>query len=188
ISSPDKPTRLVAYVECFASPENWQEILRSQVRNALPEYMIPSLFVSLDSFPLLPNGKIDLNALPDPQSEDTAVRRNYVAPRNDTENILKNIWQEVLHVSNVGIEDDFFELGGDSILCLQIIAKARAVGIHFTPRDLFNHLCIAELATCVNISQAKPAASLIPVVGEIPLTTMQQWFFEQSLPHPEHWN
>ncbi|WDD36769.1 amino acid adenylation domain-containing protein (plasmid) [Nostoc sp. UHCC 0926] len=188
ISSPDKPTRLVAYVECKASPENWQEILRSQVRNALPEYMIPSLFVSLDSFPLLPNGKINLNALPDPQSEETAVRRNYVAPRNDTENILKNIWQEVLHVSNVGIEDDFFELGGDSILCLQIIAKARAVGIHFTPRDLFNHLCIAELTTCVNISQAKPAASLIPVVGEIPLTTMQQWFFQQSLPHPEHWN
>jgi amino acid adenylation domain-containing protein/non-ribosomal peptide synthase protein (TIGR01720 family) len=191
-SPADGPTRLVAYVELKEPPENWQEVLRSSVRNALPEYMIPSLFVRLDTFPLLPNGKLDLNSLPEPQEENTAIKRSYVVPRNETENILTKIWADVLRISRVGIEDDFFELGGDSILCLQIIAKARAVGIHFTPRDLFSHPQVAALAA--DLKNA-PLASLngysrggTAVGGEVPLTPVQQWFFEQSLVHLEHWN
>ena len=184
----DRPARLVAYVELNKPPKNWQEILRSCVRNALPDYMVPSLFVSLDTWQLLPNGKIDHNALPTPDEEQTALSRCYVSPRNEIEKNLTKIWQEVLRISRVGIEDDFFELGGDSILCLQIIAKARDLGIYFTPRDLFNHPQIVALAPHVKKSATKQAISLIPVGGEIPLTPVQQWFFQQSLVKPEHWN
>jgi amino acid adenylation domain-containing protein/non-ribosomal peptide synthase protein (TIGR01720 family) len=190
ISTPDKPTRLVAYVEIKQPPEicpdNWQEILRSSLRNALPNYMIPSLFVRLDTWTLLPNGKIDLNALPYPE-EDAAIRKDYVPPRNDIEKTLTKIWEEALRISHVGIKDDFFELGGDSILCLQMIAKATTVGIHFTPRDLFNNPTIAELAPHVK-KGLRQRDLWQKTEGEIPLTPVQQWFFEQSLPHPEHWN
>ena len=191
LETPDQPTRLVAYVEMKQPPTNWQELLRSSVRNALPDYMVPSLFVSMDTWALLPNGKIDLTALPYPE-ENAVIRKGYVAPQNNIEQTLANIWQEVLRISRVGIEDDFFELGGDSILCLQIIAKARAAGINFSPRDLFNNPCIAELAPYVKNVEQKATVDVIsqqiPESGEIPLTPVQQWFFEQSLPHPEYWN
>ncbi len=186
-STADRPDRLVAYVEMKDPPEFWQELLRFSIRNTLPDYMVPSLFVSLDSFPLLPNGKININALREPQEEDIAVRSSYVAPRNETEIILTKIWQEVLRISHVGIEHEFFELGGDSILCLQIIAKAHAHGLQFTPADLFKHSSVSKLAPYVKVSDVKGVVPLISE-GEIPLTPIQQWFFERSLAHPEHWN
>jgi amino acid adenylation domain-containing protein/non-ribosomal peptide synthase protein (TIGR01720 family) len=184
----DHPVRLVAFVELNNPPQNWQEMLRSCIRNTLPDYMVPSLFVSLDTWQLLPNGKIDLNALPIPLEEQVVRSVGYVSPRNKTEAIMTKIWEEVLRIPRVGIEDNFFELGGDSILCLQMIAKARALGIHFTPRDLFNHPQIIDLAANVTKSAPKQAVSLTPVGSEIPLTPVQQWFFQQSLVKPEHWN
>jgi amino acid adenylation domain-containing protein/non-ribosomal peptide synthase protein (TIGR01720 family) len=193
ITSKDKSARLVAYVELKQHPENWREVLRSCLRDALPDYMVPALFVSLDTCKLLPNGKIDLNALPVPEEEQAAVRKNYIAPRNDKETILTQIWEKVLRVSQVGIEDDFFELGGDSILCLQIIAKARAAGIHFTPEDLFKHPQIALLtlhlqSKLLPLSSSPTPSFLLSPGDEIPLNPIQKWFFQQPLAKPEHWN
>lgn len=180
--------RLVAYVELKQAPENWQVRLRSALKQVLPEFMVPSLFVPLQTWPLLINGKIDLNALPLPELENTALQRNYIAPQNETQRILSEIWERVLRISPIGIEDDLFELGGDSLLAMQIVAKARAIGIYFTPRDLFNHSRIAELTTQIGRSKTVADTQTIPVTGEIPLTPIQEWFFKQSLIRPEHWN
>ena len=193
ITSKDKPTRLVAYVELKQAPENWQEELRSSLRDALPDYMVPALFVNIDTWQLLPNGKIDMNALPYPEEEQAALRRNYVAPRNETETILTQIWAKVLGISQVGIEDDFFELGGDSILCLQIIAKSRTAGIHFTPQDLFKHPQIGILASHLKskrppLPHSPPPSLLLSPGDEVELTPIQKWFFQQPLVKPEHWN
>jgi amino acid adenylation domain-containing protein/non-ribosomal peptide synthase protein (TIGR01720 family) len=186
ISTPEKPNRLIAYLELKAPAVNWQTLLRSQLRETLPDYMIPSLFVSLDALPLLPNGKINLNALPVPEEENIVVRE-YISPQNEIENILTQLWGEVLQVSRVGIKDDFFELGGDSILSLQIIAKARDLGLYFTPQDLFNNPQVEALAPYVKTA-AIPNYLSIPVGSEIPLTPIQNWFFQQQLAHPEYWN
>lgn len=189
IAIPEQPNRLIAYLELKEPPENWQKVLRSQLRQTLPDYMIPSLFVSVDTWSLLPNGKIDLNALPYPEEESTVFREQYIAPQNEIENILTKLWEQVLQVSRVGIKDDFFELGGDSILSLQIIAKARDAGLYFTPQDLFNNSQVGALAPYVKKAERLPTFLSIPIVGdEVPLTPIQKWFFQQSLGHPEHWN
>lgn len=177
--------KLVGYVQLEAAPGNWKELLRQQLRNTLPDYMIPSLYVRIEGWPLLPNGKIDYSALPAPD-EEAAIQRSYIGPRNETETKLIQIWGEVLKLSQVGIEDNFFELGGDSILCLQIIAKARSVGMNFTPLDLFTHPSIAALAPLIQESQQDSQASSLP--GVVPLTPIQAWFFEQNHTCPDHWN
>ena len=187
-STPNKPNRLVAYVEMEAPSAHWQETLRFQVRNALPDYMVPSLFVQVDTFPLLPNGKININALQEPESADIAITTNYVAPRNQTETILTQIWQDVLKVSHVGINHDFFELGGDSIVSLQIIAKARAFGIHFSPADIFKYSSIAQLTPHIQHRGTEESGNILLTSGEVPLTPIQQWFFQQPLVHPEQSN
>ena len=180
--------RLVAYVELKQAPENWQEELRSALIRAFPDFMMPSLFVPLQTWPLLFNGKIDLNALPLPKLENTALQRNYIAPQNETQRILSEIWEKVLRISPIGIEDDFFELGGDSLLAMQIVAKARAVGIYFKPKDLFDRSKIAELSTRIGQGKVLAQTETIPVTGEIPLTPIQEWFFKLPIVRPEHWN
>ncbi|BAZ03055.1 amino acid adenylation domain-containing protein (plasmid) [Tolypothrix tenuis PCC 7101] len=188
IAITDKPQRLVAYLQLQTPPANWQTLLRSHLSELLPDYMMPSLFVSLDVWPLLPNGKINLNALPIPDEENIVTHQQYIAPRTEIEQILTQLWQQVLQVSQVGIADNFFELGGDSILALQIIAKARDAGFYFTPQDLFKNPQIEALAAQVKTSNKIPNALTLPVGSEIPLTPIQKWFFNQNLPHPEHWN
>ncbi|WP_445632634.1 D-alanine--poly(phosphoribitol) ligase subunit DltA [Nostoc sp. DSM 114161] len=188
IATPGKPNRLVAYLELKIPPTSWQTVLRSQLSALLPDYMIPSVFVSLDAWPLLPNGKINLNALPAPDEENIIAREEYIAPQTKTEEILTKLWQQVLQVSRVGIKDDFFELGGDSILALQIIAKARDAGLYFTPQDLFKNPQVAALTPHIKTTAKLPNALSIPVGSEVALTPIQQWFFQQSLQHPEYWN
>ncbi|MDZ7968662.1 MAG: amino acid adenylation domain-containing protein [Nostoc sp. DedSLP03] len=188
IATPGKPNRLIAYLELKTPPTSWQTVLRSQLSALLPDYMIPSVFVSLDAWPLLPNGKINLNALPAPQDENTVTREQYIAPQTKTEEILTKLWQQVLQVSRVGIKDDFFELGGDSILALQIIAKAREVGLYFTPQDLFKNSQVTALTPYIKTTAKFPNSFSIPVGSAVPQTPIQQWFFQQSLRHPEHWN
>lgn len=180
--------RLVAYVELEQTPENWQTKLRSALKQVLPDYMMPSFLVAVDTWPLLVNGKIDLKALPLPEVENTALQRNYIAPENEIQRTLSEIWQQVLRIDPIGIEDDFFELGGDSLLAMQIVAKARAVNLYFTPRDLFNYPKIAELTTQIGRSDDAADAVIIPITGEIPLTPIQEWFFKQSFVNPDRWN
>jgi amino acid adenylation domain-containing protein/non-ribosomal peptide synthase protein (TIGR01720 family) len=125
--------------------------------------------------------EVDRMALPDPDEGMS------VAPRTAAEVMLAGIWAEVLGHKQVGTHDNFFELGGDSILSIQVIARANQAGLRLTPKDLFQHQTIAELAAAVESAAIAPADP-VPVIGPVPLTPIQRWFFEQDLPDPNHFN
>ncbi|MEO0351991.1 MAG: amino acid adenylation domain-containing protein [Cyanobacteria bacterium P01_A01_bin.15] len=185
--------RLVAYVVLESVPDDTEwgtalgsdvgEGLRSHLHASLPDYMVPAFFIPLASLPLLPNGKLNRKVLPAPILPQTQA--DAIAQTN-TEQQLVAIWQELLQRS-VGLHDNFFELGGDSILAIQAIARAQQAGLHFSPRDLFQYSTIAQLATVAQ-HQASSQVPQIPVVGEVPLSPIQHWFFERSLAHLHHWN
>jgi hypothetical protein len=118
--------------------------------------MVPATYVFLDGLPRKANGKVDRKALPAPDA-DRADLENYVAPRNRTEEVLAGIWAAVLKRERVGIYHNFFELGGESILSIQIIARANQAGLHLTARDLFQHQTIAELAQVAGAAGNAPA-------------------------------
>ena len=139
--------RLVAYLvaeegQAMPSIEEW----RSYLRERLPDYMMPSIFMALDQFPLSPNGKLDRKALPTPSQGRPELETVYVAPRNRAEQVLAGIWSEVLVLERVGIYDNFFSLGGDSIKSISIISKSRNEGLHFTVQQVFQYPTIAGLA------------------------------------------
>ncbi|MDB9391494.1 non-ribosomal peptide synthetase [Microcystis aeruginosa] len=148
IAREDSPgiKRLVAYIVPPKNVTPSTNQLRQFLKARLPDYMIPSAFVTLEALPLTPNGKLDHRALPEPNLRGE-IELNFVAPRNLEEEILATIWSQVLRVEPVGIYDNFFELGGDSILTIQIITRARKAGLELTPKQLFTHQSIAELAT-----------------------------------------
>ncbi|MBB4926133.1 non-ribosomal peptide synthetase [Kitasatospora kifunensis] len=142
--------RLVAYfVGRPGEPTLSAEELRRHLSGSLPTYMVPSAIVLLERMPLNHNGKLDRSALPAPTRQD-GTGAEYVAPRDPTEEALARIWSEVLGIERVGVEDDFFTLGGDSINSLRIVARMRtAFGVEVTPRDLFEGPTIGALATTI---------------------------------------
>jgi amino acid adenylation domain-containing protein/non-ribosomal peptide synthase protein (TIGR01720 family) len=179
--------RLVAYlVSVQGDPAPTPNELRELVAAALPDYMVPSAFVTLDKLPLTPNGKLDRRALPAPYY-GSATGDGYVAPRTDTEQVLAEIWAEVLGVTQVGVEDNFFELGGDSILSIQVVSRARRAGLDLTPRDMFRHQTVASLVSTV-AEVAPDVAVQGPVTGSVPFTPIQRWFFDSNPVCPEHFN
>src|SRR5207253_880152 len=107
------------------------------------------------------------------------------APRTRVEEQLARIWAEVLGVERVGIHDNFFMLGGDSILSIQVIARAHQAGLQLTPGQMFQHQTLAELAAATQLAPTA-AVSQGPVEGAAPLTPIQRWFFEQEPPEPRH--
>ncbi len=174
--------RLIAYI--VANPAPTAKELRRFGLKLLPEYMLPSAFVFLDAIPLTPNGKIDFKSLPAPDTVEPAT--TYIAPRTPQEQQLANIWAEVLRLPQVGINSNFFELGGDSILSIQVVAKANQAGLQLTPKHLFEHQTIAQLAAIAITANVTSETGL--VTGLVPLTPIQHWFFAQNLPQPHHWN
>ncbi|HEU4415677.1 MAG TPA: condensation domain-containing protein, partial [Candidatus Angelobacter sp.] len=156
-----------------------------QLQQRLPDYMIPASILVLDRLPLTPNGKIDRKALPAIDgTPDLATA--YQAPDNPVEEILANIWAQVLGVERVGVHDNFFELGGDSILSIRVAAQAQRAGLSCTTKDLFLHQTIAELAGAIEaggqvIPQSYPEPS-----GMVALAPAQQWFFNRH--EANHWN
>jgi amino acid adenylation domain-containing protein/non-ribosomal peptide synthase protein (TIGR01720 family) len=173
---PGQP-RLVGYFTGQARPES----LRAALRASLPDYMQPAHLVALPALPLTANGKLDRAALPVP-GETAHV---HAPPSTDIERLLARIWQDVLDVSRVGLDDNFFELGGDSILTLQIVSRARRAGLAFGPRDLFQNPTVRALAAMAGQEAAAPQAR---PQGEVPLTPIQCWFFEQTIAARHHWN
>ena len=160
--------------------------LRLFLQNKLPHYMLPAFLIFLEAFPLTTNGKIDRRAhdLPEIKLDNTT---NKVIPSTEIEKTLADIWQTVLGLKQVSINDNFFELGGDSILAIQIIAKANQAGLQITPNQLFSHQTISQLATVTEIAPVTETMQGL-VIGNVPLTPIQQWFFEQNLPEPHHFN
>ncbi|WP_009631336.1 non-ribosomal peptide synthetase [Synechocystis sp. PCC 7509] len=173
--------RLVAYVVADEIG-NFRQLLSDK----LPEHTIPAVFVQLPAIPLTANGKIDRRGLPAPDAVRPELTK-FVSARTPLEAKLAAIWAEVLHLEQVGIHDNFFELGGDSILSIQAIAKAKQTDIQLTPKLLFSHPTIAELATVATTTPTINAQQGL-VTGSVPLTPIQHWFFEQEIIDPHHWN
>ncbi|PHM38768.1 pyoverdine synthetase D [Xenorhabdus innexi] len=134
------------------------EMLRAELKHTLPDYMLPSLFIFLDTLPLTSNGKIDRRALPVPQQIRPQLASEYQAARNETERRLLILWQDTLPVSRIGIHDNFFALGGDSLRGVQLTGKAQEHGWSLTLVDLFMHQTVAELAALIDKRGADDAA------------------------------
>ena len=181
--------RLIAYTVTDFTQTVSNDELRNFLQQKLPEYMVPNTFVQMQALPLTSNGKVNRAALPDPTNQERSSK-NFVPPRNLVEKQLAELWSQILGVDRVGVNDNFFELGGDSILSMQIIAKANQAGLQIAPKQLFEKPTIAELALLVNqiSTNHKINAEQGLVTGEVPLTPIQQWFFEQDFADSHHWN
>jgi len=179
--------RLVAYIVPDGDPMPSTTELREFLKGKLPDYMIPANYIKLDALPLTPNGKVDRKALPKPDSERPDLENIYIAPHTQVEKKLAEIWSQVIGIDKIGIHDNFFDLGGDSILSIQVISRANQAGIHLTPKQIFQMPTIAELAQVAAIETSIQAEQTL-VMGLAPLTPIQHWFFEQNLPQPDHWN
>ena len=126
-------------------------VLVSELMKVLPEYMIPSAFVAMEVFPLMVNGKLNKRALPDPETKESA----YVAPVSETEKILCNIWQQQLGRDKISINDDFFRLGGDSILSILVVSRIRQAALNCKVKDIFEHRTISKLAAYLTKKNAE---------------------------------
>ena len=181
--------QLVAYVVIASEMHASLSELRAFLEQKLPAYMIPSAFVFLKMLPLKATGKVDLDALPAPEKKLSDEDGTFVAAQTPVEKQLAEIWCEVLGLDRVGLHDNFFEVGGDFILSIRIIARAQAVGIRLTPKQMFQYQTIAELVvvastTTLSISIGEEGAS----TNAIPLTPVQYWFFEHDFPNRNHYN
>ncbi|MEG8247238.1 non-ribosomal peptide synthetase [Pseudomonas paracarnis] len=177
--------QLVAYLVSDAEHAALRDALKAHLKAQLPDYMVPAHLIVLQSMPLTANGKLDRRALPEPDPE--ANRQAYVAPRSELEHSLAAIWCAVLNVEQVGLDDNFFELGGDSILSIQVVSRARQAGIHFSPRDLFQHQTVQSLAAVATRSELIIAEQGL-LTGPSGLTPIQHWFFDTDIPARQHWN
>src|SRR6185369_9960922 len=142
--------RLVAYV--VTAPDASRNIsdLRSHLKERLPDYMIPSAFVYLDALPLTSHGKLDRRALPAPDAERPELGEVFIAPQTPAEKSLANIWTKLLGVNRIGINDNYFELGGDSLLATQLVSQVRSVfEVEIPLVELFRHPTLAELAALI---------------------------------------
>ncbi|MDB4950211.1 MAG: hypothetical protein JWM27_2860 [Gemmatimonadetes bacterium] len=165
------------------------EALRLWLKERFPDYMVPSAVVSIDALPLTSSGKVDRRRLPAP-APALAERAGSAEPRNGAERTLAGLWAEALGLPRVGIHDNFFSLGGDSILSIRIVMRAGQEGLRIAPRQMFSHQTVAELATVAQAARAtdRAAAEQGPVTGAVPLAPAQRWFLEQERPDPHHFD
>ncbi len=154
--------RLYAYIEYNSNLKIGRSALRRFLRTKLPDYMIPAHLIAIDKMPLNANGKIDRDALPPPDRHAVGSDQAYVAPRNQLEKTLSSIWAKRLHVDHVGITDNFFEIGGDSLLALRLIADMKnQTDIDISPADFFRHPSIETIVLQPKNEISIDAGSLI---------------------------
>jgi amino acid adenylation domain-containing protein/non-ribosomal peptide synthase protein (TIGR01720 family) len=176
---------LVAYIVPTDSYAG-EAALREEISLQLPAYMTPEHFICLESLPLSANGKVDRGALPAFLPESSSPSES-AEPQTELERTLAGLWAEILDRPAVAVTDNFFRLGGDSILGIQLVARARQCGIQMAPNQLVEHPTIRELAKVVASKlDALPAQG--PFVGKFSLTPIQRWFFALELPDPHYWN
>ncbi|HYY99662.1 MAG TPA: condensation domain-containing protein, partial [Pyrinomonadaceae bacterium] len=180
--------RLVGYVVPAGGAASFSASrVREHLKERLPEYMMPSALVALERMPLTPNGKVDRRALPASDDAARAGEGAYAPPATQVEELLAGLWAKALGLARVGVGDDFFELGGDSILSIQLANRAAAHGVRFAPRQVFQHRTIRALASALGASAAKAKDEGV-LTGEVPLTPIQRWFFEHDFEDGRHWN
>ncbi|HYG10269.1 MAG TPA: condensation domain-containing protein, partial [Pyrinomonadaceae bacterium] len=179
--------RLAAYLVATREAVPNINQLREFLQERLPDYMVPAAFVFIESLPLTPSGKLDRRALPALDYARPELKAQFVAPRTEAERVLADIWSDVLRVERIGVHDGFFELGGDSILSIQVISRANEKGLRLLPKQIFQYQTIAQLA---NAAETAPQveAEQGAVVGAFALTPIQRWFFEQEFADPHHFN
>ncbi|MCF2859282.1 amino acid adenylation domain-containing protein [Pseudoalteromonas sp. SMS1] len=181
ISGPNGGARLAAYVSGESLDES---LLHQGLSDALPDYMVPSSIRVLDALPLSSNGKVDRKALPEPSLPNQTT---YQAPQGEREELLCQAWQQVLGHSQIGRDDNFFALGGDSILSLQIVAAMRQHGFALSAKQVFEAPTIAQLAS--ELSELSDADKIPQSVrGEVPLLPIQHTYFARQPKHVNHWN
>ncbi len=184
--------RLVSYAAARrgSAPPTAEE-LREHLKLILPEPMLPAAIVVLEELPVTLNGKVDRSRLPIPGAGGVgrvkAGESSPGRPWSAAEMKLAEIWREVLHVDRVGLSDRFLDLGGDSILSLQVASRARRAGLQLKARDVFDHPTLAELAAATEKKEAAAAPSG-PASGAVPLTPIQQWFFAGPRIDPCYFN
>ncbi|MFL9998104.1 amino acid adenylation domain-containing protein [Paraburkholderia sediminicola] len=186
----DGADQLLAYVVAAAGQPADTAALRAHLAAQLPDYMVPAHVIAIERMPLTQNGKLDRRALPDPQPVADAAAGDE-PPQGETERTLADIWQQVLRLASIGRHANFFDLGGDSILSLQIIGRARRAGIKLTPRQVFEHQTIAALAQVavpLKPATATPKIDAVSAARDAALTPAQARFFALDLPNPAHWN
>lgn len=155
--------RLVAYIVPAPGQNPTSSELRRFLKEKLPEYMVPSAFVMLEKMPLTPNGKVDRQALPAPETSRSGLETAYIAPSTPTEEVLARIWAQVLGLEQIGISDNFFELGGHSLQAMQLISKISvAMNKKISVRLLFLHPTIAELANALEALQRRESPKPVP--------------------------
>ncbi|WP_097246838.1 amino acid adenylation domain-containing protein [Nocardia amikacinitolerans] len=157
-----RATTLVSYVLPVKGARLDPDALVAQLGHQLPDYMVPAAVVVLDELPLTSVGKVDRSALPEP----VLPTREYRAPRTAEEEVIASVIGEVLGIERVGVDDDFFALGGDSVVSIQVVARARAKGVLFTPRHVFEARTVAALAAVATPAVTAAAEQ----TGELPLT------------------
>ena len=169
IAREDRPgdKRLVGYVTGTADPAG----VRAALGERLPAYMVPAAVVVIDALPLTPNGKLDTRALPAPEYQDVD---RYRAPANAVEELLAGIYARVLGLERVGVDESFFELGGDSILSMQVVARARAAGVLCRPRDVFVEQTVAGLARVAGVADGA-GGPVDEGVGPVVATPIMCW-------------
>ena len=171
----DGNKRLVAYATTTGDESPRWEELQNYLRGRVPEYLVPGSYVILNELPLKANGKVDRRKLSDLELGRDDESRKYEAPRTKTEQILAEVWSAVLGLSTVGIRDNYFELGGDSIRSIQILAKAQRRGLNFSLQSLFQYPTIFELAQVLEEGHQKVSTSFsIPPFGMISSTDREQ--------------
>ncbi|MFJ1552022.1 amino acid adenylation domain-containing protein, partial [Streptomyces sp. NPDC088246] len=187
--------RLVAYVVPAVQADGVPStsVLRERLRESLPEYMVPSLFVELAALPLTPNGKIDRKALPAPDVSLGELEGLYVSPSSVSEELLAGIWSQVLGVDRVGATDSFFDLGGHSLLAAQVISRVReAFGAEVALSALFDRPTVRGLAAAIEASAGDVAPPVVVVdrAQPLPLSFAQQrlWFLDQLEPGSTEYN
>jgi amino acid adenylation domain-containing protein/non-ribosomal peptide synthase protein (TIGR01720 family) len=158
--------------------------IESFLRERLPDYMLPKHYVQLDSLPLTPNGKLDKKALPDPERMSKNIV--YVAPRNEPEKELVLTAQEVLRKEKIGIKNNFFELGGDSIKSIQLVSRLKQRGYSLTVQDVLLHPEIGDMAERISIVKRLTDQGIVE--GMIPLSPIQHYFFQSSLTDRHQYN
>jgi len=171
--------------------------LRDYLNGQLPAYMVPSAFMQIDVFPLTPNGKIDKRALPQPEFDRSIIKAEFIEPRNENEQKLASVWQNLLNLEKVGVHDNFFEIGGHSLIATQLTSRIQSeFEVNFELRYIFEAPTIAELTLKieeVRISQPAfeaPPVQIIDRSNDIPLSFAQQrlWFLDQLVPNSAMYN
>ncbi|ARU62851.1 hypothetical protein CBW65_19120 [Tumebacillus avium] len=197
IAREDEPgdKRLAAYLTVLPSAELDGSTVRAYLKTHLPEYMIPSAFVVLDTLPLNANGKVERRLLPQPDYTSHSVE--YTAPRTPAEEVITSIWSEVLHTANISVHDNFFELGGHSLLATQVVSRLNsAFEIELPLKSLFEASTPALLAEWIEGARAEKSGLTAPSMvqasrdGQLPLSFAQQrlWLVDQLMPGSPAYN